>query len=342
MTDRRVFGRLADGSAVEEVTIAAGDLSVRVITFGAIVRDVRLAGVDHPLVLGFENLDGYLHHSPYFGAVVGRFANRIGNGRFTLDGKEYTLPVNERGRTQLHGGAGGFGRRNWRIVAYDPASVTLALTSPDGDMGYPGTLEATCRYTVEAPSTLRFEAEAVTDAPTIVNLAQHSYFNLDGAAEILDHRVRIDADAYTPTDEYLVPTGEIRPVDGSGFDRRAIAPVRRVLDGKRFAYDINYVVAPAKASEPRHQARLEGSRGVALDVWSTEPGVQFYDGAYVDVAVSGLDGRRYGANAGCCFEPQVFPDAPNHPGFPSAVLRPGETYLQTTRFVFSQDGHGTA
>jgi aldose 1-epimerase len=336
MGERRVFGRMPDGAPVEEVTIAAGELSAKIITLGAIVRDVRLAGVDHPLVLGFDDLDGYLHHSPYFGAVVGRFANRIGHGRFTLDGRAYQLDVNERDRTQLHGGPDGFARRNWRIAALDAASVTLALTSPDGDQGYPGKVEATCRYAIEAPSTLRFDAEATTDAPTLVNLAQHSYFNLDGSSEILDHRVRIDADAYTPTDEYLVPTGEVRPVDGTGFDRRKLAPIRLTRDGKRFAYDINLVVAPTKSATPRHQARLESdTSGIALDVWSTEPGVQFYDGGYVNVAVPGLGGRRYGTNAGCCFEPQLFPDAPNHPEFPSAVLRPGETYRQSTRFAFS-------
>lgn len=337
MAERRVFGRLPDGSAVEEVTIAAGDLTATILTLGAIIRDLRLAGADHPLVLGFDDLDGYVNHSPFFGAVVGRFANRIGGGRFTLDGKKYHLPVNEHNRTQLHGGPEGFGSRNWRIAALDDASVTLALTSPDGDQGYPGTLEATCRYTIEAPATLRFDAEATTDAPTIVNLAQHSYFNLDGSADILDHRVRIDADTYTLTDDYLVPTGDIHPVDGTGFDRRALAPVRLMKDGKRFVYDINYVVAPDRGTEPRHQARLESAKsGIALDIWSTEPGVQFYDGAYVDVAVPGLGGRRYGPNAGCCFEPQLFPDAPNHPEFPSAVLRPGETYRQATRFAFSR------
>ena len=338
MADTTVFGRLPDGAAVEEVAIAAGDLSARIITLGAIVRDVRLAGVAHPLVLGFDDLEGYLHHSPYFGAVVGRCANRIGNGRFTLDGKPYRLVVNERDRTQLHGGPDGFGRRNWRIIAHDGASVTLALTSPDGDQGYPGKLEATCRYTIEAPSTLRFDAEATSDAPTIANLAQHSYFNLDDSADILGHRVAIDAYAYTPTDEYLVPTGEIRPVDGTGYDRRTLAPIRLIHDGKRFPYDINLVVDAAKSAKPRHQARLESAKnGVALDVWSTEPGVQFYDGAYVNVAVPGLGGRRYGANSGVCFEPQLFPDAPNHNNFPSAVLRPGETYRQATRFAFSRD-----
>ncbi|HET7718106.1 MAG TPA: aldose epimerase family protein [Bauldia sp.] len=337
MAERRVFGVLPGGATVEEVTIAAGELTAKVITLGAIVRDVRLARVGHPLVLGFDDLDGYLNHSPYFGAVVGRFANRIGGGRFTLDGRTYQLPVNERGLTHLHGGPEGFGRRNWRIVAQDAASVTLQLTSPDGEMGYPGTVVATCRYAVEAPATLRFDADATTDAATIVNLAQHSYFNLDGSTDILDHLVRIDAEAITATDENLVPTGEIRPVAGTAHDRRAAAPIRRIVDGKRFVYDINYVVASVRAAEPRHQARLESPRsGIALDVWSTEPGVQFYDGAYVNVAAPGLDGRRYGPNSGCCFESQLFPDAPNHEAFPSAVLRPGETYRQRTRFVFSR------
>jgi len=331
----RTFGYLPDGSAVEEVTIAAGELTAKILTLGAIVRDVRLDGVQHPLVLGFDDLESYLHHSPYFGAVVGRCANRIGDARFVLDGRTHVLAANE-GTTQLHGGPDGFGRRNWRIVAHDAASVTLALSSPDGDQGYPGAVEATCRYTIEAPATLRFEAEATTDAPTIVSLAQHSYFNLDGSADILDHEVRIDADAYTPTDERLIPTGEIRPVEGSVYDRRVAAPVRRLNDGERVVYDVNYVVARARSAAPRHQARLAARNGIALDGWSSEPGVQFYDGSYIKVAVPGLDGRSYGKNAGCCFEPQVFPDAPNHPDFPSAVLRPGETYRQSTRFAFSR------
>ena len=336
MAGKRTFGQLPEGGTVEEVTIAAGALTARVLTLGAIVRDLRIEGVDHPLVLGFDDLDGYLRHSPYFGAVVGRCANRIGKARFTLDGREYRLAANE-GDTQLHGGPEGFGRRNWRLVDHGLESVTLALESPDGDQGYPGRVEATCRYVVEAPATLRFEAEASCDAPTVVNLAQHSYFNLDGSADILDHAVRIDADAYTPTGPDLIPTGEIRPVEGTDYDRRVLAPIRRVRDGTRVLYDTNFVVAGGRSPEPRHQVRLEApGGGIALDVWSTEPGVQFYDGSYLDVPVPGLDGRRYGINGGCCFEPQLYPDAPNHPGFPSAVLRPGETYRQVTRFAFSR------
>jgi aldose 1-epimerase len=168
------FGHLPDGSAIEQVTIGAGDLSASIITYGAVIRDIRLAGVDHPLVLGFDDLDGYLNHSPYFGAVAGRFANRIAGGRITIDGVDYQLQLNENGRTHLHGGAKGFGVRTWRLVSHDERSVTLALTSEDGDQGYPGRLEVTCRYVIEAPGTLRFETEATTDAPTIVNLAQHT------------------------------------------------------------------------------------------------------------------------------------------------------------------------
>ena len=288
-------------------------------------------------MLGFDDLDGYLHHSPYFGAVVGRFANRIGHARFTLDGTTYQLAVNENGRTQLHGGPGGFGRRNWRILARDAGSVTLGLASADGDQGYPGQLEATCRYAIEAPSTLCVTLEATSDAPTVVNLAQHTYFNLDGSADILDHRVRIDADAYTPTDDDLIPTGEIRPVEGTPYDRRTLAPIRRTVDGERFGYDINFVAATKRAAAPAPRARLEGpASGVALEVWSTEPGLQFYDGAKINLAVPGLGGRRYVQNGGCCFEAQLFPDAPNHPNFPSATLRPGETYRQETRFAFSK------
>jgi aldose 1-epimerase len=331
------FGRLADGSEVQEVAIGAGDLAAKVISFGAVVRDVRLAGVDHPLVLGFDDVDSYVHHSPHCGAVVGRFANRIGDGRFAIDGKVYQLALNERGHTHLHGGPNGFASLPWRLVDHDDASVTLALTSANGDEGYPGRLEVTCRYVIEAPATLRFEAEATTDAPTIVNLAQHTYFNLDDSPEILDHDVRIFADAYTPVDEWLVPTGAVVPVAGTPYDFGRMRSLRRIVDGKRFPYDVNMVVSMDKAAAPRPVASLRSPSGsVALDVHSTEPGVQFYDGNSMNITVPGLGGRRYGVSSGVCFEPQLFPDAPNHPNFPSALLRPGETYRQTTVYTFAR------
>jgi len=331
------FGELPDGSEIQEVSIGGGDLSVSVITLGAVIRDVRLAGVDHPLVLGFDDLDSYVKHSPHFGALVGRFANRIGGGHLTIDGHAYQLQLNENGRNHLHGGAGGFGGLPWRLVAHDDRSVTLGLTSPDGDQGYPGRVEVTCRYSIETPATLTIEAEATTDAPTIVNLAQHTYFNLDDSPEILDHEAEIHADAYTPVDDDKIPTGEIRSVAGTPFDFRQLRTIRRQVDGERFLYDVNMVVARQTVSAPRPVARLRSPlNGVEVVIASTEPGVQFYDGQSMNVPVPGLGGRRYGVSSGVCFEPQLFPDAPNHPGFPNAVLRPGETYRQTTLFSFSK------
>ena len=331
------FGLLPDGSEIQEVVISGGGLTVKVITFGAVIRDVRLAGIGHPLVLGFERLEDYLQHSPHFGAVAGRFANRIAGGRFEIDGRTWQVSLNENGRTHLHGGATGFGHRPWRLVDHDGHSVTLALTSADGDEGYPGQVHATCRYVVDSSGVLRYEAEAVTDAPTIVNLAQHSYFNLDDSVDILDHLVTIFADSYTPTDDDKIPTGEIRPVAGTPYDFGAPRPIRHAVGGERFAYDANFVVAREKSAVLRPHARLRSpTTGVTLDIASTEPGVQFYDGCMMNVPVPGLGGRSYGLCSGCCFEPQLFPDSPNHPTFPDAVLRPGETYRQTTLYAFSR------
>jgi aldose 1-epimerase len=332
-----IFGALADGQEIREATIAAGDLTAKVITYGGVIRDIRLAGVDHPLVLGFDLLEHYLKYSSHFGAIAGRSANRIGRGRFAIDGRSYQVSLNENGRHHLHGGFRGFSLRPWKLVDFDATSVTLSIASDDGDEGYPGKVEATCIYRIEAPATLVFEAEATTDAPTLVNLAQHSYFNLDDGPDILEHQVRIFADAYTPTDADNIPTGEIVAVAGSVYDFRAPKPVRQMRGGERVAFDKNFVVDRAKASAPRPSARLYSPKsGVTLDVASTEPGVQFYDGAKLNVPVPGLGGRRYGPSAGCCFEPQFFPDAPNHSGFASSVLRPGQTYRQVSRFAFSR------
>jgi aldose 1-epimerase len=333
----RQFGRLPDGGEVQQITLAAGDLTVDVLTFGAVIRDVRLRGVDFPLVLGFDRMEDYVEHSPHFGAVAGRSANRIGKGRFAIDGKTYQLTLNENGRTHLHGGFHGFGKRLWRLVSADDRSVTLAITSPDGEEGYPGRVEAFCRYTIEAPATIKVEAEATTDAPTIVNLAQHSYFNLDDSPDILDHEVQIFARSYTPADADNVPTGEILSVAGSDYDLRALRPIRNMKGDARVKYDLNYVVDRMKAPVPRRHAKLRSPRsGIVLDVSSTEPGVQFYDGQHMKIPVPGLGGRRYAVSGGCCFEPQFFPDAPNHPNFVSSVLRPGQSYRQTTLFAFSR------
>lgn len=333
----REFGVLPDGRAVGEVRIAAGGLSACVIGWGAVVRDLRLDGAAHPLALGFERLEDYLAHSPHFGAIAGRCANRIAHGRFTLDGVARQLERKPGAAHHLHGGdAAQFGRRLWEMAAVAPDSVTLRLHSPDGDGGYPGAVVVTCAYHIVPPATLVVELSAVTDAPTLVNLAHHSYFNLDGGPDVRAHRLTVAADRYTPTGEDLIPLG-VAPVAGTPFDFRA---GRLVGAADSPPYDLNLCLSDARADSPRFAARLEGTRGVTMEVWTTEPGVQFFNAPRMDIAAGGLEGRRYGAQAGLCLEPQVWPDAINHPDFPGVVLRPGATYRQRSEFRFARGADG--
>lgn len=331
------FGRMDDGSVVEAITIAADGIDAKILTFGATLADLIVASPRGPrsVILGFDDLQSYLDHGGYFGAIAGRCANRIAGGRFALDGLEHQLDVNEAGRTHLHGGGGGFFRRNWTVVDTNETSVLLGLTSPDGEQGYPGKLIATCRYSVE-PGRLRIALGARTDAPTLVNLAAHAYFNLDGGGTILEHRLKIAAEAYTPVDSQNIPTGDVLAVDETPFDFRELRPIRNGPDGAHAAYDHNFVLAMQPAPEPWHAARLEGPQSrIRLDLWTTEPGLQFYDGGFLPVPQrlhSGLAQVRHG---GLCLEPQRFPDAIHHPHFPSAVLRPGEVYSQITDYRFS-------
>lgn len=332
----RAFGEL-DGVPVHEVTIRSHEgAEAKIITWGAVIRDlvVPLGGVPQTTVLGLNSLADYRAHSPSFGAVPGRYANRIARGQFTLDGKSYQLPLNEKGRTTLHGGPQGFGKRPWRLVESDAASVTLALTSPDGDAGFPGKLEVTCRYALVG-LTLRMEISATTDAPTVVNLTNHSYFNLDGSADVRDHELSIYAAFRTAVDADLIPTGEIVAVAGTPFDFRAPRPVR---DEFGQTYDMNYVLA--RQVDPETGLALAASlrslrNGLSLDVATDQFGVQLYDGSKVHVPVDGLGGARYGAFAGLALETQNFPDAPNRRHFPSSVLRPGDTYQQVTEYRFA-------
>ncbi len=331
---RRTFGTLPDGQEVEAVTIAAGGLSADILSWGAVLRDLRLHGAVHPLVLGFDGLDDYLKHSRFFGATAGRYANRIAEGRFELDGQSYQLERNFRGRHHLHGGSDSFGTRPWTIDTVSEASVTLGLDSPDGEGGYPGAIHVSCTFQIVAPATLRIVYQAETSAPTILNLAHHSYFNLDGSADITRHRLQIRAGRYLPVDETLIPTGEILPVEATPFDFRDLRRIR-AEGGAQTLYDHNYCLSDEPAEGPLLCATLEGESGIGMRLSTTEPGVQFYDGSTLDVPVDGLDGRRYGAHAGFCLEPQRWPDSPNHSNFTDATLRPGETYHQVSLFEFS-------
>lgn len=329
-----IFGRLETGDAVERITIAGGGLTARVLTWGAVIQDLRLDGHDAPLVLGFDDLASYRDHSPYFGATPGRCANRIGNGRFSIDGTDYQLELNERGVAHLHGGSDGTGRQNWRIAAQGPDVVTLTLTDPAGRAGYPGNCTITCTYRMGGDGVLSVVYEATTDAPTPVNLCQHSYFILDGNADALGHEIRLAAEHYLPVDENLIPTGEVRAVAGTPFDLREWTPLRRQVEEGGVAFDHNFCLSPERqAKRPVADVRSPAS-GVSLAVLTTEPGVQLYTGEKVGTPVPGLGGRRYAAFAGFCLETQVWPDAVNHAGFPKAVLRPGETRRQETDYIF--------
>lgn len=330
------FGALPDGTEVQQISITGGGLTLAILTYGAVIRDLAFdAGQGlKSRVLGFTTLPDYLAHSPYFGCVAGRNANRIAGGQFTLDGRLYRLSLNEAGRTHLHGGHRGFSHRPWSLIDHGKNHVTLELTSPDGDEGYPGALSAQCTYRIAGDGVLDIRLAAKSDAPTIVNLATHSYFNLDGGADIFDHRLEIPAGHYLPVDAHLIPTGEIASVDSTPFDFRASRPVR--VAESATTYDHNMVIDRKRAAAPRLLARLDGPKSrTRLEVHSTEPGLQLYDGAGLSPSVPGLGGQLYGPHAGICLEPQIFPDSPNHPNFPDAVLRPGEVYRQVTQYRFS-------
>lgn len=338
MPPANMFGAMPDGTGVPSLWISGGGLSVGLIGYGASIRELAFddGRGPRPMVLGLKTLDDYRAHAAHMGAIAGRYANRIARGRFPLDGREIELARKDGEPHHLHGGVLGFGKRPWRAVERGTTACTLEYVSADGEEGYPGRVTARCRYAIAGEGTLRIELTAVTDAPTIVNLAPHSYFNLDGSPDILDHWIEIPADHYTPVDAELIPTGVIAPVDGTPFDCRKPSPIRRQIDGERLRFDHNFVVHRDRAAEPRFLARATGPRtGTRLEVWSTEPGVQFYDAAKLNVPVAGTHDRRFGPSAGFCLEPQLFPDTPNRPDFGSAVLRPGETYRQVTEYRFA-------
>lgn len=339
MSGGKVFGTTDDGQDVRRFEIAGGGLTAKIISWGAVVQDLRLSGHDAPLVLGFERFASYPASSPYFGAIVGRNANRIRDGRFTLDGRRYRIDPERPDSNGLHGGSNGFGHRVWDVLVHGPDFVTLGLHDPDGEMGFPGALDVRCTYRLKIPGTLSVELTATSDEPTLCNLAHHSYFNLDdgGAGDILDHRLMLNAAAYLPADAAMLPTGVVQPVDDTPFDFRFARAVRMEMEGEQLGYDNNFCLAAARGPM-RQAAWVQGaSSGVEMEVWTTEPGLQFYIGQHVSTEARGLGGRRYQPYAGLCLEPQVWPDSPNRPYFPQATLWPGQMYRQTTEYRFRLD-----
>jgi aldose 1-epimerase len=341
------FGKLPDGTAVELYTLSnESGMIVQIMTYGGIITSLRVPDREGNLgdvVLGYDSLDGYLTRNPYFGCIVGRFANRIAGGRFALDGVDYQLAVNN-GPNHLHGGLVGFDKRVWRAATgRSDGAICLALSylSRDGEENYPGNLYVTVTYTLMRDNALRISYRARTDKPTILNLTNHTYFNLAGVGDILDHEVMINADRFTPVNEALIPTGDLQPVEGTPLDFRQ--PMRigaRINDpheqiARAGGYDHNFVVN-GTPGELRLAARVyEPTRGRVLEVRTTEPGVQFYTGNFLDGTISGKGGVVYARRSGLCLETQHFPDSPNQPTFPSTVLRPGENFHSTTVFTFS-------
>ncbi len=346
------FGTMPDGRPVTAITLTNGNkLQVRVISLGATLQSLRApdrnAKIDD-VVLGYSDLKGYLANSSYFGATVGRFANRVAKGRFTLDGHSYQLPINN-GVNSLHGGTVGFGQVLWTVVdvkSGPEASVTLRTVSPDGDQGYPGQLTATATYSLNERNELSLDYRATTDKPTIVNLSNHAYWNLAGEGSgrsILNQLLTMPADAFTPVDDTQIPTGEMRSVTGTPFDfRKAKAIGRDIRDGRDGqlltgrGYDHNWVIGRQPVTDPRLVARVEDPvSGRVLEILSTQPGLQFYSGNFLDGSVVGKDGHVYRQGDGLALEPQLFPDTPNRPEFGSARLDPGRTYENRIVYRFT-------
>jgi len=338
----QAYGVLADGSTVERVSLRnAGGIELDAISYGGAITRLSvpdLRGVPGNIVLGLDSLDDYVASRAYFGALIGRCANRIAAGRLTLDGATHQLSVND-GENHLHGGACGFDKKNWKVSTFTKAGSTgvqLTLASPDGDQGYPGNLHVQATYELSDDGWLDVRLRAVTDKPTIVNLTQHSYFNLAGGGDVLDHELTINAGRFTPVNRDLIPTGELREVGGTPFDFRTGKAVGADIDAADEqlqigrGYDHNFVLKDEDDGEPALAARLyDRHSGRKMEVWTTAPGLQLYSGNY-------LDGRLY--RGGLCLEPQYFPDSPNQPRFLPAILRPGNVYETRIAYRFSASG----
>lgn len=346
--DKRIYGQTASGQQVDEYTLTnASGMEAKIITYGGIITSLRVPDRQGSLanvVLGLNSLADYETKNPFFGALIGRYGNRIANGKFTLNGQAFTLPVND-GPNSLHGGLKGFDKVVWSGSEADGA-LTLTYFSPDGEEGYPGNLTVKVVYSLTDDNAIRIDYHATTDQPTIVNLTQHTYFNLagNGAGTVYDHLMQIHAERYTPVDETLIPTGELAPVAGTPFDFRlpkAIGAGLRssdpqVVRGRGF--DHNFVLTDSPDGSLAKAAQVyEPTTGRRMEVWTTEPGVQFYTGNFIDGTLVGSSGGIYRQGDGFCLETQHFPDSPNQPQFPSTELKPGDAYQSTTIYRFGTD-----
>jgi len=346
-TFQRHYGNLPDGEEVTLVTLRnTSGIEADVISYGGIITRLvtpDAKGQPGDIVLGLDNLEDYVSSNPYFGALIGRYGNRIAGGQFELDGVTYSLAKND-GDNHLHGGLQGFDKKNWGMAPFvteNSAGVVLTLTSPDGDQGYPGELKVRVVYELTNDNELDMRFSATTDKPTIVNLTQHTYFNLAGEGDVLGHEMMINSDKITPVRAGLIPTGELVSVEGGPFDFRQAKPIGRDIgaDDAQLAlgqgYDHNFVLKDAADDELVLAARVtEPASGRVLEVLTVEPGVQFYTGNFLDGSLHGK-GQVYEYRSGFCLEPQHFPDSPNEPDFPSTVLLPGETYQSEIVYRFS-------
>lgn len=349
---RSTFGQLSDGTTIEAVTLSNDQgVRARIITYGAALQSLLMPdarGEVADVVLGYDDLEGYVERPQFFGVTVGRYANRIAGAAFSLDGRRYELAAND-GTNAAHGGRVGFDKVVWAVesVTSGPeASVTLFRISPDGEEGFPGALSVRITYALSDDGDLTIRHEATTDRPTIVNMTNHSYFNLSGApqgSDVLDHRLTIAAEHILPVDERRIPTGEFRPVEGTAFDFRHSRPIGDgIRDGRDpqliigRGYDHTYVLARDTALQPRWAARLEDpTSGRVIELLTTEPGVQLYTGNFMNGGVVGKGGRTYRQSDAVCLEPQKFPNSPNEPSFPSARLDPGQVYRHISVYRLS-------
>jgi aldose 1-epimerase len=340
---RESAGTLKDGTAIEAITLSNGKgVSAQILTYGATLHTLKgpdRSGQIADVLLGYDDAESYDEKPNYWGATIGRYANRVAGARFTLDGKSYTLPANDK-TNSLHGGGKGFDKQVWRVVSATGgpvAKLVLALTSPDGDAGYPGKLDVTVTYSLDEKNDLTIAFAATTDKPTVINMTNHAIFNLAGEGSpggATGHLMTIPAAAYTPVDAKLIPTGELRPVTGTVFDfRKPRLVAEGIRDGRdeqiRFGqgYDHNFALDKGLTATPQLAARLEDPQsGRVLEVLTTEPGIQFYTGNFLDGTFLGKGGHLYRMGDGIALEPQKFPDSPNHPSFASARVDPGKPY----------------